>query len=141
MNKKNFLLFGAIVLFGCSILIYYQVPINVNLELLSSTPVNIEIQMPYWQMVRSYDIEIIKKYEKLYGILLPEFDPATENLVVSFGKRIETMTYQRKSKYDTPYKEKPYIANTKYANESCKNIVFIYITDKVNVTYDSITWK
>lgn len=111
---------------------------TVKVELQEMEPINTEADLPgtWWTTVFDENHSISKDY----NIELPKVDFTKNNLIISAGREIKSLTYTRKSKYTLPYKGHPYVGDVILKRQLYAHKFFVYKIDKLYILDDDINW-
>lgn len=137
MKKSFYVSFCTLLITGilfiiifCSVMYY---PVNLPLELIAVKNTDMTI-FTHWKTVCDNCDPLLDKLSEC-GVTVPEVDFQKNNLIISQGKEISSISYKRVSCLQNSINQKTYLGKTQYGDFN-KNNVYFYITKKINVIYD-----
>ena len=122
----------SIILLIIVYVLYY--PVKVDMKLILVDTIVTSEKLSYWRTVCAEDDEVAKGLKKM-GIKIPEIDFKKNNLIVSQGKEIKSISYKRISCFHNPMRKKAYLGKAEYGSDNNQTIYF-YEIKKVMVMYN-----
>lgn len=132
--KKKFIFLFVICITITTIWYYMCHPVKLNVELISKYSIHELESISHWKTICVEDDSLLSNLEDV-GINISNIDFRKNNIILSYEKEIESITYKRITYFQHSLKENVFLGKAKYG-DSNQDVLYIYRIKKVNVIYD-----
>ena len=122
--------------FIIAVLYILYFPVKLEVELVATY--NAEgIEKSHWKTICDQNDELLNSFKNI-NKELSDFDFKKNNLIISYGDEIKSISYKRISYFQHPLNEAVYLGKAEYGTRN-DNIIYLYKIKKVNVIYNIFT--